>query len=120
MSYGSSELLPAVGFDFELFAARAGELVIPGAAIVIGGSPTGLDPSAALEAVKGRVQGALLDAEDVTRYLLHAFGDGPAVLRTNGERSEDEEVECALREVDVRWQQFIPLVLLQEVIRHLL
>ena len=33
---------------------------------------------------------------------------------------QDEEVECALREVDVRWQQCVPLMLLQEVIRHLL
>ena len=115
---GRGEFLPAVGFDFELFAAGAGELVILRAAVVLRCAPTGLDPATALEAMEGGIKRTLLDAEDIARYLLDAFRDGPAVLRPDGERSEDEEVECALRQVN-GWQ-WVPLVLLQGVILQLL
>ena len=118
---GGGELVPAFGLGFELLSAAASELVVFGAAVVVGGAPFGLDPATALEAVKGGIERTLLDAEDVARYLLDALGDGPAVLRAEGKSLEDEQVEGALRKVDAFGRQIgSPFWLLHEEIVDLL
>ena len=46
-----------------------------------------------------RVEGALLDLENVARRGLDALGDRPAVARLGGDGLEDQDVEGALDEV---------------------
>jgi hypothetical protein len=94
---GGRQGFPGVLLGRELLASALGQLVVLGAAIVVGSAPARFDPAAALEAVEGRIKRTLLDAENLARDLLDAFGDGPAVLRTQGECAEDEKVERALR-----------------------
>ena len=76
----------------------AGEGVIAGATIVGAGSPLGADPAALFEFMKGWIEGANADAEDVGRNLFEAEADGPAVEGLEGEDFEQEHVEGALDE----------------------
>jgi hypothetical protein len=50
--------------------------------------------------MEGRIERALLDAEDLTRHLLHALGNTPSMLGLEREGAEDKEVEGALRQID--------------------
>ena len=59
------------------------------------------DESAVHHPVERRVQRSLIHREHVTRHLLNAFGNRPAVKRPSGERLENEQVEGALQQVDV-------------------
>jgi hypothetical protein len=90
-----------------------GQLVVLRATVIVGSAPARFDPAAALEAVEGRIKRTLLDAENLARDLLDAFGDGPAMLRTHGEGAEDEKVERALRKINMR-NRHVPLSLLQD------
>jgi hypothetical protein len=45
---------------------------------------------------------------------MEPLRDGPAVLRAQGERLQDEEVEGALREIESLVGHGCPLALLQE------
>jgi len=119
LGYGDRQGFPGVLLGRELPMPAFGQFVVLGAAIVVGGAPVRLDPSAALEAVEGRIERSLLDAEDLFGDLLDALGDGPAVLRAERERAEDEEVERALRKFDTR-NRHVPLYLLQDNVRLLL
>ena len=48
-----------------------------------------------------RVERALGDLQRVARDLANPLGDGPAVQRPERERLEDQEIERALREVEM-------------------
>jgi hypothetical protein len=115
LGHGGGELDPGVPFQFELPASRLGEFVILGAAIVFRSTPLRFDPAAALESMECRVEGALLDVEDIAGDLLDALGDGPAVQRLKDESLKDEKVESALRQIDATLfgHARIPLLLLQ-------
>ena len=47
-----------------------------------------------------RVKRTLLDAQHIAGNLFNAFRNGPAVLRLQRQRLEDQQVECSLREID--------------------
>src|SRR5262245_15262793 len=96
----SSQPAPRAGLRLEPRAAFLRQLVVLGAAVVVGGAPLRLDPAAALEAMERRVQRALLDVEGRAGDLVEAFRDSPAVLRLEGHGLQDEEVECALRKIE--------------------
>src|SRR5579863_3679308 len=87
---GGGQLAPGALFRFELLPAAGSEVVVFCAAVVVRRAPMSLDPAAALEAVKRGIKRALLNAEHIAGDLLDAFGDGPAVLGTQGESAEDE------------------------------
>jgi hypothetical protein len=70
---GYGEFAPCFCFKLKLELACAGKLVELCAAVVVGDAPLGANPAAALKAVKGRVERALLNAEDFTGDLLHAL-----------------------------------------------
>jgi hypothetical protein len=61
-----------------------------------------------IRALLVRRQRALLDLQRVARDLLDALADRPAVLRSQGERLEDDQVERPLREVDLRLGHRLP------------
>jgi hypothetical protein len=52
------------------------------------------------ESREGRVEGALLDLQNLTRQLPDAPRDRPAVLWLELQRLEDQEIERSLNEVD--------------------
>src|SRR5262249_35168563 len=93
----SRECPPCPRLLVELLPAGARQRVELGAAIVLGRAPLRLDPAAPLQPVERRIQRSLLDAKRILRDLLNPIGDRPAVLRLEGERFENQEVERALR-----------------------
>src|SRR5262249_61578252 len=95
---GVGDLPPPAGLPREVLPARAGELVVAGLAVVVGGAPRGHDPAAGLEALEGGVEGAVLDEEDVVGGLLDRARDPLAVLGPEHQGAEDEQVERALDE----------------------
>ena len=71
----------------------------------------GFDPTAALKTMESRVHRALLDLQDAARDLLDALRNGPAVLRLERERLQDQEVQSALRQVDAFIRHDFPIAL---------
>jgi hypothetical protein len=96
---GGELAAPLVGFFFEGLAAAVGEEVVLGAAIVLGGTPLGLDAGGAFEAGEGGEERAGVDAEDAVADLLDPQGDAIAVHGLEGEGFEDQHFECSLNEI---------------------
>ena len=69
------------------------------APVVVRVAPRRLDPALLLEPVERRVEGPLIDLEDILRHLLQALGDAPSMHVARRQRAENEEVERALEEV---------------------
>src|SRR5262245_51675561 len=101
-SDGRGQGTPGIGLRVELPATRACQRVELCLAIVLGGAPLGPDPAAPLQPVQRRIERALLDAQRILRDLLNAIGDRPPVLRLEGERLEDQEIESPLRQIEFR------------------
>jgi len=82
-----------------------------------------LDPAAAFQPVEGGIQRPLLDCEDILRNLLDTFGNRPAMLRAQGNRFENEQVEGALRKFDSLFghlRSSLPYCFYREIIRRFL
>src|SRR5215211_825106 len=86
---------PALRLGAERLFAERREAVVLGAPVVVGDTPFAVDPFLLLEALEGRIEGALVDLEDTVGHLLDALGDAPAVHRGERERAKDEEVDGA-------------------------
>ena len=99
--------LPVGGVFLKLLAAAAGDGVELGLAIVVGGAPFGVDPSALLEADEGGVDGALVEQDLVSAGLLNAAGNAVAVLSAHGgEGLQDHQVQGTLQEIEFGLAQF--------------
>ncbi len=61
--------------------------------------PLRFDPSLLLQLMQGWVESALAHLKHLTRYLVNALGDSPSVHGFEGNRFQDQQVECALHEV---------------------
>jgi hypothetical protein len=96
---GLRKALPVGSLSFELFAAAAGEAVELGLAASFAFGPFGGNPAVLLQAVEGWIERALLYLQNLFRYLLYPFGDGPSMLRLVGEGAENEKVESALNKI---------------------
>jgi len=93
---GGREQLPTFLLVGELLAAEGSETVELGAAPFLGGSPLAGDVAAILQAVEGRIQGALIDFENLTGDLPDALRNAPAMKRAECERFQYEEIETTL------------------------
>jgi hypothetical protein len=56
----------------------------------------------------------LLNAQNVARHLLDALGDAPAVLRSETESPEDQEIQSALGQIDSLWRHPLPFCFYKE------
>jgi len=70
--------------------------------------------------MKSRIERALLNAENVVGNLLNALGDRPPMLGAEGQRSENEEVQSALRKVNTLGGQRYPFCFYKSKIYYLL
>ena len=91
------DLSPLGGARTQLGAALRGERVALDVLAELGSSPLGGDPPAALHPMERRIEGSLLDAQNVGRGLFNPARDAVAMAGAGGERAEDQEVERALR-----------------------
>ena len=83
---GEDEAVELVALVRQLPAAGGGQGVEPGAAVVLGRAPGGLDPPVEQEPLQGRIQRALADLQHVVGDRLQVVGDAVAVLRAGRER----------------------------------
>src|ERR1035437_6616202 len=94
------ELLPFTHFARELPSTERGELVESRRTVVRRGAPARSDPLPRLEALKCRIERAVVDEERFARGALDGRGDALAVLRAAEQRAQDEQVERPLKEGD--------------------
>ena len=66
-AYGGSQTLPAVRFPYELRSAGLGERVEPRPPVVTRRSPLRRDAALGFEALKGRIERAVLDQQFIGR-----------------------------------------------------
>lgn len=99
---GVGEALPLGGFVVEVLSAFGGEAVEAGFAIVFGDAVFALDEPGFEEALEGGVERAVAYLEDVVGALLNGVGDGVAVGAAQDEGLQDEQVERALEEIELR------------------
>src|SRR5258707_4178478 len=106
---GVGEPSPLLCFCGELLATGFGELVVLGPAIVVGSTPMGADPAAALEPMQAGIERALRHLEGRPRHLPDALRNRPAVSRGEGQRLQDEKVEGALGQIEPLVVHYISL-----------
>ena len=101
-AHGGDEAVPAGLFFAEAFPSRGGELVIFGAAVVVGGAPACFEKVLANEAEEGGVEGALFDQESAARDLFDAEEDAVAMEGAERNGFENEQIEGAGKEIGLR------------------
>src|SRR5262245_1400164 len=79
----------------------SGQLVVLRAPVVVRRAPRRLDPPAALQSMKRRIQGALADIQGCGRDLMEALRDCPPVSRLERQRFQNQEIECALGKIEL-------------------
>src|SRR6188508_3153348 len=85
----------------ELPAARRGEAVELGLAVVVAGAPLGLELAILLEAIQQREQRAGVDAERIAAERGELLRHAVAVQRLARQDGEDHQLERALRHVEL-------------------
>jgi hypothetical protein len=96
---GLRKAVPVGGFPFELGAASVQQGIELSLAAGFAFGPVRGDPALLLEAMQCWVERALLDLENFVGDLSNGLGNRPAVLRLEGDRLEDEQIECALNAI---------------------
>jgi hypothetical protein len=81
--------LPSCLFASELFFSSRCETVEPGALFILGGSPFGLDPTRAAQAVKRRVKATVLDLQEILGFSPNDLTDTVPMLRAPLESAQD-------------------------------
>ncbi len=94
-------LAPALRLRRERSAPRRGERIEPSRPILLRRLPLALDPALLFEALQGRVERALSDAQQVLGLLLDELAQRPAVHCATGECPEDQQIEGAAEEIGV-------------------
>src|SRR5262249_48367985 len=78
---GADEAVPRCQLGAVRASAGCGETVVLCAPTVLGDAPLGVDPASLLEPDERRVDGALANLQGVSRELLDAVRESPAVHR---------------------------------------
>ena len=86
-------------FGGKLFAARGGECVVAGAAIVLRRTPFGLHPAVEEQPLERGIQRTLADAQHVVGRQTQVLDDAIAMLRSADERLQDQELERARQKI---------------------
>jgi hypothetical protein len=94
------ELLPFTHFARELLSAERGEFIESRRTVVRRGAPARSNPLPRLQALKCRIERAVVNKERFARGALDSSGDALAVLRTAEKRAQDEQVKRPLEEGD--------------------
>src|SRR6185436_6152800 len=96
---GQRDAAPFLRLRLELAAAGGRELIVAGAAVVVGLAPARGEPARLLHPVKGGEERARLHHEGAPRDLLDAMGDGHAVFLAQGQGLQDQQIQGALQQV---------------------
>ena len=80
--------------------AFSGQFVELGFTACLGRLPVGGQQLFVFEAVESGIKGSLLDLQGLARHLLNPLRDGVTVNGAKRNHPHDEEIECALREIE--------------------
>jgi hypothetical protein len=83
----------------ELLPSDQSDPVVLRFAIVFRGAPEGSDEPLILESMERRIEGTVLDLENLTRCFLNNRRDRMSMCRAKNKRSKNEHVEGALQHV---------------------
>src|SRR5215471_20347374 len=95
------EALPIGGFLLQLLPSQARERVELGSPIVFGRLPLGRYPAFLLQFVQRWIERAVADLENVSRNLLQALPDGPAMQRLKLQYLQKQQIQGPLDKI--RW-----------------
>ena len=96
--HGVGEAPPFADFFRQLFASRCRQVVEARATIVVGDPPFAADPAGGLEPLECRVERSVVHEEGALRRVLDGERDAVAVVRAEGQRAQNQEVERPLQE----------------------
>src|SRR5579872_152935 len=97
-SDGRRQRAPLAAFFRELLASFGGERVEARLAIVARHAPFDGDPALGFETLESRIEGAVLDQQHVFRLLLDGARDSLPVLRSENQRTQNQQIEGSLEE----------------------
>ena len=93
---------PLARLGLQLPGANRGQSIEACLTVVFGAtSPFRRDRTGLLEAMECRIEGSLVHTEYVLRDLLDTLRDGPPVHRASGQGPKNQQVECALQEIEL-------------------
>jgi hypothetical protein len=98
--HGGCDLAPSAGFLGQVLAAFGRQGVKPRLTIVRGDAPFGGDPLLRFQPLQGGIERAVIYQEDVFGVQLNGVGDALAVLGSEDEDTQDQEVERPLQQSD--------------------
>ena len=92
-SDGCCKAVPTVGFFSQALAARGGQFIELGAAIVFRCAPARLQQALANQAKQAGIERALLDEQRIAGDLPDAQKDAVAVQRAERDRPQNQQIE---------------------------
>src|SRR5690242_3521058 len=98
--YGLRVSFPGLGAIAEIATASGGEAVELRFAIVFGKSPIGDDELLAFKSPQSGIQRAFFEEKGVVALTADEAGNAVSVLRSPDECFENENVECAAKELE--------------------
>src|ERR1700687_1280572 len=98
---GGYEPIPVVGLLAQTLAARGGEFVELGTAIVLGRAPVGLQQCLTDQAKQTGIECALFDQQRIARDLSDGQKDPRPMQRAEGNGPQNEEVESARKKLSL-------------------
>src|SRR5262249_39094923 len=101
------ELLPAGPLLDEPLAAGRGQSVDTPALIVLRELPVRRARAVTSEPMERRIERPRIDLENILRARSNRLRDAVAMVLTPTERLQDEEIECALEQLDSRERPFL-------------
>jgi hypothetical protein len=104
-SNGSRKSIPVGGLFPQTLAASGRELVKLGAAIVLRCAPTRLEQSLPDKAKKARIERTLFDQQGIAGDLPDAKKNAVSMERAERDRTQDEEIESARKELSLFGQE---------------
>ena len=87
---GSAQPEPLIRPGREVLPAGTCQAIEAGTSVVVGSAPLRLNPAALLEALQGRVEGAMVNQERPTGLELDGTGDPLAVLLAEGQDAQNQ------------------------------
>ena len=101
------QAIPVGGFFAETLAASGGEFVELRAAIIFGCAPIRLEQALTHDAKETGIEGALFDQQGITGDLSDAEKNAVSVERAEGNRTEDQQVESAGKQLRLVRQEIL-------------
>jgi len=115
LSHSPRDTAPSLGLGFEWFPSRLGQAVVFAAAVVLGASPIGGNPTFFLHSVEGGQERDGLNKKSAASNLLDSARDFQSMYCASHKLFQDQQVESRLQKGRrFRIQNVSPIGILSE------